>query len=180
MLVSTRGGLSPWQFYMPVGTQHAEFGERIGLLFWDRFGKDFAAQPFQICGCETGGTAVVMALQAVAYHHRAAVNVFTIKKERKRYGIKNWLEGRVSQELPVMLVDDIVAWKRTLTEQGKRLAGFGLKLMPKAFAVVSCQTQTPGDLTINGQIIDVSVLFGRDDFAMSQPEYAAKYRGASQ
>lgn len=175
LLVSPWGGLSMWQFYMQAALLNGEFAYRVALLFWDRFGADYSRRPFQICGCESGGVALISALQSMAYNYGVAVNVFMIKQAAKTYGLKNWLEGTALEKLPVMMADDIIAHKRTLTEQSQRIAEFGLELYPEAFAVVSCKLDVPGFIEVGEQKINCSVLFHPRDFVFSQPEYAAKY-----
>lgn len=166
-------GLSAWQFYLPVATLDGEFMRRIGRLFWDQFADNFRRQPFQLCGCESGGLTVACALQAVGYELGFAVNVIEAKKAAKTYGLRNWLEG-VILELPVMLVDDVIGSKKTLTAQAKRLVEFGLALYSPAFCIASCKTKPP--LTIDDLGISIRALFGPDDFTVSHTGYVAKYR----
>ena len=161
-----------WQFYLPVATLDQEFGHRIGLLFWDRFTENYLRSPFQLCACESGGVPVACALQAAAPGF--GVNVIEIKKQAKTFGIGNWLEGIVPKDLPVLLIDDVVGKRRTLTEQAKRLVEFGLTLYSPAWAIASCKDKPP--LTIDGLGLGIETLFGPDDFSHQWGRYVAKYR----
>lgn len=173
-LVTGDGGLNAWQFYLPVAMLDQEFSYRVGLLFWDRFAEAYEQRPFQICGCASGGALVACAIQAAAYDFGSAVNAFVAKKAAKTYGLGNWLEG-VVPDLPVMLVDDVVGSKKTLTTQGERLRGFGLELYPEAFAVASCKLTPPLALEVPGQTITIETLLGPHDFTKPYERYTAKY-----
>src|SRR5262249_24541057 len=95
LLVAPNGGMNSWQFYMQVATLDQEFGYRLGLLFWDQFLASFRERAFQLCGCESGAVPLLCSLQSAAYATGLTVNVFSIKKEAKQYGLHNWLEGVV-------------------------------------------------------------------------------------
>ena len=93
MLTSPNGGLHTWQFYTQTATLDQEFSLRMAKLFWDHFNDGYTANPFQICGCESGGVPMLGPLQRIAFAGGLAINVFSIKKEPKKYGLKNWIEG---------------------------------------------------------------------------------------
>jgi orotate phosphoribosyltransferase len=168
LLVSKEGGLNAWQFYLPVATLNQGFALTISQLFWDEFRERFEQQPFQLCGCEAGGVGVVTALMSWAHHEGFFVNAFVAKKQAKTYGLKNWLEGVVLPDLPVLLVDDVVASGRTLAAHAARLAGFGLNLCPTAFAIVACKK-------IKTKEVKVEVLFGPDEFCFTEQAHFEKY-----
>ena len=160
-----------WQFYMQVATLDRGFCQRIGVLFWDRFKDDV----LQLCGCETGGVPLMCALQAAAYAAGQRVNVFSIKKSPKKYGLKNWLEGRAFEAVPVVLVDDVIGGGDTMRAQAKRLAEFGFQLYPRAFAIVSCKNKVISPIKIGNQVVDPVFLYGPDDFARTEGKYLARY-----
>jgi hypothetical protein len=168
------GKLGDWMFYLPVAVLNQEFGHRIGLLFWDQYLAAYAQRPFQLCGCESGGITLMCALQAVAYDFGLAVNAFAIKKAAKSYGIKNWLEGVVLKDVPVLVIDDVVGIKKTLSIQCPRLCEFGLELMA-AFCIASCKLPTPLTLDVGGRTLNVNTLFGPADFVKPYERYVAKY-----
>ena len=173
LLVSKDGGLNAWQFYLPVATLNQGFALTISHLFWDEFRERFERQPFQLCGCEAGGVWLVSQLMLSAHAAGFFVNAFMAKKEAKSYGLKNWLEGVALPDLPVLLVDDVVASGKTLTTHADRLASFGLKLYPQAFAIVACKQRPP--IEIKSQGISVKVLFEPDDFCFTEKAYFDKY-----
>jgi orotate phosphoribosyltransferase len=173
LLISAEGGIASWQFYFPVAVLDPEFQRRMAALFWMRFAEPYKARPFQICACETGGVPVACALQATAYAARQAVPVFAIKKRAKDYGIKNWIEGVVNPRLPVLLVDDVVGGRRTLTQAAERLRSFGLEVQG-AFAIAAVK-EGPLTFKLAGEERPITVLLGPDAFARTYEQYFAKY-----
>jgi hypothetical protein len=176
ILTGGEAGIAAWQFYLPVAMLDPEFGHRIGLLFWNEFADSFRRQPFQLCGCESGGIPVACALQATAYDLGLFVNVLEIKKAPKSYGLGNRIDG-VIHDLPIMLVDDVVGTKKTMTAQAKRIVEFGLALYSPAFCIASCKAPLPlrtgGEGPGSG--ISIKALFGPDEFTISHAGYVAKY-----
>jgi hypothetical protein len=174
--------LSNYQYFFPIATLDPGFQARIAALFWDHYLPKFRARPFQLCGCESGGVPLVCTLQAYAYRMGLRVNVFTSKKAQKTYGLRNWLEGMVSETLPVVMVDDVVGAKLTLTAHGKRLSGMGLEIV-EAWAIAACSPkhQPPFTVTIApGRSIPLTVLLGVGDFADFHERYVARYGRAPQ
>jgi len=175
-LLTTRdGGRELWQFYFPIAAFNQRFAQTVGMLFWRRYAKQFRERPFQLCGCESGGVPVTCAIQQVAIAYGIPVNVFEAKKKPKDYGIKNWLEGVVAKDVPVVLVDDVIGGQHTLNRNAKRLTEFGLELVG-AFAIASCKRQPPLELELGSRKIEVQALLGPQDFARTHDRYVAKYR----
>jgi len=180
LLTSPNGRLNSWQFYMRIATLDQQFGYRLGLLFWDRFLGNFNEEQFQLCGCETGGVPLVCLLQAIGYELGISVNVFSVKKEAKRYGLHNWFEGIVLTDTPVMMVDDITASQQTLVLQADRIQRMtGLSLYNNAFCIASCQFKRQFAHRLRESSFapntDLVVFYHLDDFSMTQEQYAAKY-----
>lgn len=171
-LLVAPGIVQMWQFYMQVAVLNPEFMKRLSRLFWDRFHQK---QPFQLCGCETGGVGVAMALQRYAFINGLRVNVFTSRKKPKAYGLKNRYEGIQLKDTPVLLVDDIAGTKETLKRNAAYLLGNGMRLCSSAFAIVACKDKKPDGLQINGAI-DLSVFYALGDFAMTELDYIGRYR----
>lgn len=176
LLTSYRGGRARWQLYMPVATFDQEFLRRIALLFWHRYLADYKRRPFQLCGCESGGVQLVCSLQAAAYALGLVVNAFEIKKEQKTYGLKNWLEGVVIKDMPVLLIDDVVGAGLTLRTQAKRLAEFGLELAG-AWCIIAGNPAfpPPRKIRLPQRIFDVETFLNPNDVAWPHERYVAKY-----
>lgn len=176
LLISREGVLNVWQYFLPVATLNQEFGQRTALLFWDHFAPGFKARPFQLCGCESGGLPLVCTLQAYAYEHGVAVHACEIKKKPKDFGIKNWLEGVVLPELPVLLVDDVVGRKRTMTTQAQRLVEMGLTLYPEAFCIATPKLDAGQHIEVAKEhSLALKTLFKHGDFTPLWESYVRKY-----
>jgi orotate phosphoribosyltransferase len=116
---------------------------------------------------------VACALQAAAYAAKQAVPVFAIKKRAKDYGLHNWTEGMIDPRRPVLLVDDVVGGRRTLTQAAERLRSFGLEVQG-AFAIAAVK-EGPMTFKLAGEDRPITVLLGSDAFARTYEQYFAKY-----
>lgn len=84
---------------------------------------------FQFCGLETGSIPLISGLQMYAKGLGLSINSFTVRKERKTYGLHNFIEG-IPNNTPIMLIDDLVnsgasirqAWDVVKHELGLTLA----------------------------------------------------------
>lgn len=177
LLTAFAGGRSRWQLYMPVATLDQEFMKRICVLFWDKYLPLYRKRQFQLCGVESGGVPLVSMLQASAYVSGVAVNAFEIKKAQKTYGLKNWLEGVVQPDRPVLLVDDVTGAGLTLRTNAVRLRSFGLEVQG-AWAVIAGNPGFPPPRKIKiGENVtaDVDTLLGPYDLAWTHEAYVQKY-----
>jgi orotate phosphoribosyltransferase len=169
VLSGAEGNVQAWQFYLPIAVLNPEFAQRVSRLFWEWYEPQWYGldgPPFQLCGCESGGSLLVSVLQAYA---PLAVSAFMIKKAAKSYGLGNRLEGIVDPELPVLLVDDVIGSGKTMRAQWHRLEEFGLKPMG-CFAVAACK-----DAAHLGQKHNPHTLYKPSDFARLHTEYMRKY-----
>ncbi len=168
-ITSQDGGVAAWQFYLPIAILNQEFAPAVGRLFWLRYAEKFQREPFQLCGCESGGSLLASVLQSRSFNVRP-VNVFMVKKAAKTYGLKNWLEGVVLPDVPVLLVDDVVGSGKTISQQRCRLYEFGLKIAG-TFAIAAVKQQD-ARMQLNNPI---DTLYKPSDFARLHEEYVRKY-----
>jgi orotate phosphoribosyltransferase len=174
LLIGKNGELNTWQFYMPIALLNQQFQQRIGRLFWERYLDKFRMRPFQVCGIESGGVPLIAAIQNTAYKAGVKVNVFSVKKKAKTYGLLNWFEGMVL-DLPVLLVDDIIGSGESMMAAASHLTR--QELFPEVFAVVACKKMK----LLQGSPFKPVVLYNADDFALSHRGYLTKYNnGLSQ
>lgn len=175
LLVNYDKGLGSYQFFAQIATLDQDFARRTSLLFWELYLQQFREQPFQLCGCETGGVPLVCALQSTAYKLGFHVNIFSVKKLQKTYGLKNWCEGIILENVPVLLVDDVIGGLLTMRAQAKRLMSFGLELCG-AFAIAACKPDRSPALEVEGKyLFDVFTFFRPEDFTPKYARYVAKY-----
>jgi len=70
--------------------------------------KKFKSGKFQLAGLETGSIFLLVALQyTLQKYYNLNINVFSVKKQRKCYGLYNYISG-IPNNYPIILVDDNV------------------------------------------------------------------------
>lgn len=130
------GGYYGWQFYLRGSLLKGEHLDFVARCFWAVNLQRFAEAPFQIAGVEAAAAPILTALVMRAYYMNFAVNAFTIRKERKKYGLGNLIEGQPNN-LPVMLIDDLTSVSHdTLWHAIRAVKGAGLVFYPRCFVVV--------------------------------------------
>ena len=165
-----------WQFYTRRAIFNSAFARGIGLFFWQMYKDEFIQRPFQIGGCETSGVPVACAIQAVGLELGIQVNTFAIRQNRKAYGLFNWVEGIILDDVPVLLVDDVAASQITLRNNEQLLKRNNYEMYGSYFTVINKQGKNcaghPSNL-IPGQ--QLRYIFNIDDFDMSWSEYVDKF-----
>lgn len=122
--------------------------------------------PRQFAACEDAGVPLAQALATIDRHPWISV-----KKERKKYGLHNWTEGRVSGA-PIVLVDDVAGSQATLRGAAAKLRAFKLDLAPYYVTILN---KTQGTHPENYLKTELITLFTCDDLAMSWRAYKERY-----
>ncbi|RVT89290.1 hypothetical protein EOD42_25445 [Rhodovarius crocodyli] len=134
-----------WQFYLRRGLFDPEFMRRAALLMLDRVQTQIGHWDWQLAGLETASTPLLAGIPAVALQHGIRINAFSVRKQRKEYGLFNWCEG-VPNSLPVMLVDDLCNSTESLATALRWCMLEGqLSILPAFYTVVSKTTGEAGD-----------------------------------
>ena len=95
------------QYYMARGLYNRDFLEYVSLRFYEIVKKEIGHFNFQITGREWAAFPLIIGLPIfLKKNHNIDINSFMIKRERKAYGLHNYIEG-VPNELPVLIVDDL-------------------------------------------------------------------------
>lgn len=77
-----------------------------GALAWEAL-RD--AAPAAVGGLTLGADPLVCAVSAAAWAHGSRVTGFFVRKEAKKHGLQQWLEGPFIEEgTPVAVVDDVL------------------------------------------------------------------------
>ena len=127
-----------YMFYMRKGLFNTTFLNYVGYLFWDKYSKIYKETPFQIAGLETGATPLIIGiLMTSSAFDITGFNCFSIRKEIKKYGLKQRFEGIVHEDLPVLLVDDLCNEGEAIILAKYYIEEANLKLYKNAFTVVS-------------------------------------------
>ena len=176
----TPGELYGSQYYLRRGLFNAKFLNYVGMLFWDMYYDEYIQTPFQIAGLETGSTPLIVGLTMSARAFDIEVNSFSIRKEKKTYGLLNRMEGIVDPDLPVMLVDDLCNSKETMWLAKKYCEEENLKFYTSFFVILNKihrqeWNNTNPELHTKdkylGQDIEVKNLFYADQFDGSFKSY---------
>lgn len=168
------------QYYMRRGLFNAKFLNYVGILFWDMFYEEYIKEPFQISGLETGATPIIIGLTMSARAFDLDVKSFSIRKERKTYGLLNRMEGIVDPDLPVLLVDDLCNSKESMWVAKKYCEEENIKIYKSAFVILNkIHRQEWNDTNPElhtkdkylGRDIEIKNLFYADDFDASFKRY---------
>jgi outer membrane protein assembly factor BamB/adenine/guanine phosphoribosyltransferase-like PRPP-binding protein len=99
-----------WAFDFRNILLQPEWLNRYAEIFWERYADRY---PFQVCGMETAGIALVAAIVMKGVERGTPVNGFYIRKSRKRYNLMKQVEGTLTDDV-VIFVDDLVNTGQTL------------------------------------------------------------------
>src|SRR5580704_3959523 len=137
-------GYYTWQFYLRRVLLDPDCLQLICEDFWNRFEQLFKIEPFQLAGVESAAVPLITALVLDGARRRLDINAFTIRKNRKSYGLRNLIEGSPSDRR-VLFVDDLTSpqhkafWHamHAISQSGLKLNGRGYVLVRKQNAEVS-------------------------------------------
>lgn len=131
-----------WQYYLSRILYSPEYRFLIGEQFIKLIDDNVGHWDFQLAGREWSSIPLLIGLQdTLMYHKEITINSFLIKRERKNYGLHNFIEGQPNG-LPILLVDDLCnstnSFVHCATIVDKHL---NLELLPYIFSVVNKTTQ---------------------------------------
>jgi orotate phosphoribosyltransferase len=101
-------GYYTWQFYLRRALLDPACLNLVCEEFWIKNGERFLRRPFQVAGVESSSTPMITAIVLDWARRGLCVNAFTIRKERKAYGLRNIIEGAPSAD-PVVFIDDLTS-----------------------------------------------------------------------
>ena len=97
-----------WQFYLRSALLNPTCLQLVCEDFWGKNTDFYLEYPFQLAGVEAASVPIITALIIDGARRGFDVNAFTIRKERKKYGRRNLIEGKPTEE-PVMFIDDLTS-----------------------------------------------------------------------
>lgn len=116
--------MSSWIFDFRAVLGDPAFLTAYADAFWDAFGTK---TPFQVCGIETSGIALVTAIVMRGRERGEEVNSFYVRKSRNKYGLMKSIEGEL-RDAPVILVDDLANSGQTLRRALAAVQSAGLRV----------------------------------------------------
>lgn len=150
-----------WQFYLRRALLNPKLCREAAEVIASHLDLSNA----QLGACEDAGVTLGYALADIT-----GLNLFTIKKSRKAYGLLNFCEGQVLDK-PVILVDDVASSTSTLKKAQTLLKAFNLPVVQAAVLVKKDVASHPE----NALSVPVVSVFSASDFALTYDEYKSKY-----
>lgn len=169
------GKLYSWIFYLRRGLFNPEFLGALGLMFIYKMERLDPTFNFQLSGIETASTPMLSALPLLMKPFGIDMNAFVVRKERKTYGLQNWIEG-IPNEKPVLMVDDLCNSSNSMATCRNILIQEGLSIAPLAFVIVNKATKDHSIERHNTDMylpkdIKVISLFNLEDFGLDKTSH---------
>ena len=158
------GSFYIWQFYLRRGLFNGKFANAVAMMYLRKMQDEIGHFNFQLAGPETAATPLVSAIGITAYHNDINLNTFSVRKEKKSYGLQNWIEGIADPNIPVMLCDDLCNSQTSMANAKRILESQGFTVMDKAFAVVNKKYDNDRTDKTLPRTMEVVSLFNLDDF----------------
>lgn len=172
------GSRYTWMFYLRRGLYNSEFGVSIAKMFLFRMFNEQGKAPFQLAGLESGAVPLLTGIsQTARLLYGLDINVFSIRKEQKTYGLKNWIEGTPLADVPVVIVDDICNSSWSMKQCYDRCIAEGLFVSKQAFSIVNKvnkEIHEPGRIVTDMYLpkhIQITYLYDLDDFGLTNPSH---------
>lgn len=170
------GSTYSWMFYLRRGLFNPEFLSAVGQLFYYKMQREVGHLNFQLAGLETAATPMLAGIPLVGRAMGIHTNAFVVRKERKQYGLENWIEG-IPCDLPTMIIDDLCNSTASMAKCRSVLQVHGIPVLPYAFSIVNKynkQTHDAARETTDMYLpsdIKVLSLFTLDDFNLTNPSH---------
>lgn len=167
-----------WQFYLRRALFNTAFMNSFTNLFVYQVEREVGHFNFQITGRETGATPMVSALTILCKaKYNIEINGFSVRKKRKEYGLKNYIEGIVAPNVPILIVDDLCNSAVSISECYQVLERLGYPLLDVVFTAVNKTNSVDTSKVKNDKyfeelgISNVTFLspFNLDDFNLNIP-----------
>ena len=161
---------SSGQFYFNRLLLDPEMMEIVGEMFWEKCWDVWRDEgKFQIAGLEDS-TPLVLAIRQAGRkftnsilqptHGDFNISGVYVRKEQKRYGLENWIEGILEPNVPVMLVDHATNSKGMTRKAYDVLVSLGFHVLPVGFSMIRFHNNEG-----TSPLEDVRYLFEKTDFA---------------
>ena len=155
-----------WIFYLRRGLFNHEFLSAVAQMFYYKVEKDIGHFNFQIAGLETASTPMLSSFPIIGRIFKKNINAFSIRKEKKEYWLRNWIEG-IPNDKPVLLIDDLCNSSNSLLKAKQILENEKLTVLNYAFVLVNktVHIENTEDKYLKSNIKMIS-LFNLNDFKL--------------
>ena len=136
-----------WQFYLRRGCFNSTFNSVLSQMFIYQVERKIGHFNFQLSGLETAATPMLSAIPLVARNFGIELNSFVVRKDRKKYGLLNWIEGEVKTGVPVLMIDDLISRSNSMKKCNDILtkSHANIETMDYVFAIVNKYTKHMGN-----------------------------------
>lgn len=121
----------------------------------------------QLCGLETGSIPIMTGIQQYAARFKISVNCFSIRKERKSYGLFHFIDG-IPTDAPVIVIDDLFNSGSSMY-RCVDTCFYELKLIPAKnfYSIITMRPQLVSDFSYKEHKSKVHSLFSKFEFDMT-------------
>ena len=151
------GKMYSWQFYLRRVLFDQTMMRHVANWLVENHNPDC-----QYAAMETAGPPM---LTAMMQSSQKKIEGFAIRKDQKKYGLFNMVEGRFDPKKPVIILDDIANSKSTILRARTICEGLGLKVVGAATIV----NKSRDDNTVEG--LALKSMFSIDQFKLTWEEY---------
>ena len=153
------------QYYLANGLYNPVFMEKVVDCFYTLISQELDHWNFQITGREWSALPLLSAIPVILkLKYDIELNSFMIKRERKKYGKHNFIEG-LPNEYPVLIVDDLANSTNSFLHCNNVCKLENLETLPFIFSVLDkysyCTTEDRYDRYLKSHRV-ISILTGDD------------------
>jgi orotate phosphoribosyltransferase len=155
-----------WQFYLREALFNPLVLDVIVRDFMAKYEEPLKAGIIQLCGVESASTPFLTGIAIACANRGLDVNIFSIRKEQKPYGRKNWLEGKVLKNKLAMMVDDVVSSSHKTSIHGAKILAEQKVPMANHIHTLVYKTKKPqmNKIKLQHREITVTYMFSLNDF----------------
>jgi orotate phosphoribosyltransferase len=167
------GGYYTWQFYLREALFYPAVLDVIVQDFLSKYEPVIKKDLIQLCGVESASTPLLTGIRIACRNRGYDVNIFSIRKEQKEYGRRNWIEGRVINNKVAMIVDDLVSTShKTAIHAASILFNQGIPFSRYMYVAVFKSSMPENNIIkLLGYDVTVSHMFSLKDFDMQLADY---------
>lgn len=150
-----------WDFRKVI--MKGKVADIISELFYEQYKDEY---PFQICTIEIAGVPLMTSIVNKFYQKGYRdMNGFFIRKSRKKTGLTEMIEGQINEDVPVIVIDDLINRGGSMLRQIDVLQEHGHKVI-HAWSILRFRNLEQYGVITNRGIL-LSSLFSLDDFTDS-------------
>ena len=157
------GHVYSWQFYLRKAIYDPSALHCITSWLLSNYNQDY-----QYAAMETAGPPMLSALKTYGFLIGLNIEGFGIRKDQKKYGLKNWIEGIVNDYKEIIIIDDIANSKSTIRRAKDIIEAHDLKAV-SALTIVNKKDND--GIEIEGLEFPVKSIFKISDFKLTWQEY---------